>query len=251
MSRQTKAARDGAGASNAGRATGGAADPSAAPSLERFEAVRRQTECVFARGTRLWGAEAWEPDAFARNIDRFAALLTRFAAVADAQRLDGILLEVAEPGAGATVERLAATTRAVVEGLTARDPAAAPGPLVDDPRWWLTFSGSALFVATFAPCYDTTSSRYGFGLEHTYLLFQTRASFVRRYAPGSGVLPESARVRTRAAFAASGRPYDLALTLSPLEANRFVKPGRLGEPPIEWWKAPRRPDERRERSDVR
>lgn len=157
--------------------------------------MRGQTECVFARGTRLWGAEAWEPGAFAHNLDRFAARLTRFAAVADVQRLDGIVLEIAEPGAGATVERLAATTRAVVEGLTARDPAPAPGPLVDDPRWWLTFGGSALFVATFAPCYDATSSRYGFGLEHTYLLFQTCASFVRRHAPGSGVLPESARIR--------------------------------------------------------
>ncbi|MGH3751881.1 MAG: hypothetical protein ACRDRP_04135 [Pseudonocardiaceae bacterium] len=138
--------------------------------------MRGQTECVFARGTRLWGAEAWGP------------------------------------GAGTTVERLT-TTRAVVEGLTARDLAAAPGPPVDDPRWWLTFGGSALFVATFAPCYDATSSRYGFGLDHTYVLFQTCTSFVRRHAPGSGVLPESARIRTRAAFAASGRPYDL--TLSP------------------------------------
>lgn len=133
MSRLVKAAHQGVGASKTGRATGGAADaaaangadPSAASSLERFEAVRGQTECVFARGTRLWG----------------------------------------EPGAGATMERLAATTRTVVEGLTARDPAAAPGPPVDDPRWWLTFGGSALFVATFAPCYDATSSRYSFGLE--------------------------------------------------------------------------------------
>ncbi len=200
---------------------------------------------MFARGTRLWGADAWVSGAFARNLDRFVALLTRFTAVADAQQLDGIVLEIAEPDAGATVERLAATTRAVVEGLTARDLAAVPGPPVDDPRWWLTFGSSAMFVATFAPCYDATSSRYGFGLQHTYLLFQTRASFVRRHASDSGELPESARVRTRAAFAASGRPYDLALTLSPLEAHRIVKPARLGEPPIEWWKAPRETDGRR------
>jgi hypothetical protein len=87
------------------------ADPSTAPSLKSFEVVRRQTECVFAGGTRLWGAEPWEPGAYLRNLDRFAALLTRFTAVADLQRLDGIVLEVAEPRAGATVEQLAATTR--------------------------------------------------------------------------------------------------------------------------------------------
>ncbi len=177
--------------------------------------------------------------------------MARFTAVADAQRSDGIVLEVAESGAGSTVDQLAATTRAVIEGLTARDPAAVLGPPVDDPRWWLTFDGSALFVATFAPCYEASSSRYGFGLEHTYLLFQTRASFVRRHTPGTNVLPENARARTRAAFAASGRPYDLALTLSPLEAHRFVKPGWYGEPPIEWWKAPLEPDKRRERLDDR
>lgn len=226
-------------------------DPSTAPSLERFEAVRGQSECVFARGARLWGAEEWESGAFGCNLDRFAALMTRFTAVADAQQLDGVVLEVAEPGAGTTVERLAATMRAVVEGLTARDPAASPDPPVDDPRWWLTFDGGALFVASFAPCYEVTSSRYGFGLRHTYLLFQTRGSFVRRHASGSTVLPERARVRTRTAFAAAGRPYDLALTLSPLEAHRFVKPARLGEPPIEWWKASREPDERRGQLDGR
>lgn len=212
-------------------------DPSTSPSLRRFESVRQHTDCIFARGTKLWGSGTWESGEFANNLDQFAMLLRRFVAVADTDRLDGIVLEIAEVEAGSTVASLAATTRAIVDGLAERDPAPIPGPPIDDPNWWLTFAGGTFFVATFAPCYDETSSRYNFGLKNTYLLFQTLGSFLRRHAVGGGI-PESARLKTRKAFAASGRPYDLAITLSPLEAHRVVKPGRLGDPPVEWWKAP-------------
>jgi len=214
-------------------------DPAEAGALRRFEAVRGRTECIFARGTRLWGSPDWERGELERNLDRFAERLSAFVAVADSDELDGIVLEVAEPDAGSTVEELAATTRAVVEGLIARDPAASETP-IEDPEWWLTFAGSPLFVATFAPCYDASSSRYGFGLERTYLLFQTRGSFVRRWSPRTGALSESARRKIRIAFERAGRPYDLSITLSPLEAHRYVKPARLGAPPVEWWKAPPR-----------
>ena len=90
-------------------------------------------------------------------------------------------------------------------------------------------------MVTFGPCYGPNSSRYAFGLDATYLLFQPRSSFVRRWAPGTDRLPDRAREAIRHDFEAAGRQYDLAITLSPREAHRVVKPVRLGEPPVRWW----------------
>jgi hypothetical protein len=109
---------------------------------------------------------------------------------------------------------------------------------IQDPRWWLTFNGHPLFLATFAACYGPASSRYSFGADRTYFFFQTLESFLRRHDRRTNRLPESARERIREAFRGAGRPYDLAITLSPLEAERFVKPLRLGDPPVRWWVSP-------------
>lgn len=48
------------------------------------------------------------------------------------------------------------------------------------------------------------------------------------------------RARTECSFARAARllgvrPYDLALTLSPREADRIVKPATYGAPPVPWW----------------
>jgi hypothetical protein len=88
-------------------------------------------------------------------------------------------------GAGATVEALARTTRTVIAGLTGLDPGERRDVPADDRGWRFTFAGERFFVVTFGPCYGPESSRYAFGLEATYLLFQTRSSFVRRWGPGN------------------------------------------------------------------
>jgi hypothetical protein len=98
---------------------------------------------------------------------------------------------------------------------------------IEEPDWWFTFARQPFFIVTFAPCYGPNSSRYAFGLAATYLLFQTRDSFVRRWDRNHRLAPES-RARIRDAFADAGRPYDLALTLSPCEAHRYVKPQGIG-----------------------
>jgi YqcI/YcgG family len=207
-------------------------------SVERFETVRLQTQCGFARGARLWGSCDWSAGGLEEAIAKFAQLLQRLAAEPPVSRPDGAVLEVADPAAGATVAALARTTDAVIVGLTARDPApqgTQPPLPVDNPGWVFTFAGAPFFVVTFGPCYGSDSSRYAFELTASYLLFQTRESFVRRWAPGTDRLPDAARREIRESFARAGRPYDLSITLSPLEAHRYVKPNRLGAPPVRWW----------------
>ena len=201
--------------------------------LQRFDTIRLRTECGFARGATLWGSDEWPAGGLEPAIAKFAELLGRL--VAEDEPPDGAVLEVCDPGAGATVDALARTTRTVIAGLASLDDGEHPDYPIDDPAWCFTFAGERFFVVTFGPCYGPESSRYAFGLDATYLLFQTRSSFVRRWAPGTDRLPDRARETIRRDFAAAGRPYDVAITVSPLEAHRFVKPARLGEPPVRWW----------------
>jgi hypothetical protein len=202
-------------------------------SLRRFDSIRLQTECSFARSAELWGSDEWPAGGLEAAVAAFAQLLARLVAQVDPP--DGAVLEVCDPLAGVSVEALARTTREVIAGLTGLDPDARPNVPVDDLGWWFTFAGERFFVVTFGPCYGPESSRFAFGLDATYLLFQARSSFVRRWAPGTDRLPDRAREAIRRDFAAAGRQYDLAITLSPLEAHRVVKPAHLGEPPVHWW----------------
>lgn len=208
----------------------------AAPSLDRFDAIRERTECVFARGTRLWGSDAWPQGDYERGVAAFAALLVALAGVPPDERPDGAVLEVTDAEAGSTVDAVARTTCTVLTTLSRLDPAGddCMSRPIEDPDWWFTFAEQPFFIVTFAPCYGLDSSRYAFELTATYLLFQTRDSFVRRWDRDHRLAPES-RTRIRTAFAYAGRPYDLALTLSPCEAHRYVKPRELGQAPVRWW----------------
>jgi YqcI/YcgG family len=212
--------------------------------LRRFDAIRLRTECLFATGARLWGSGEWPAGGLPAALAAFGDHLARLVVLPPDERPDGAVLEIPDPAAGATVERLGHTVKAVVGGLVAIDPASngAAQLAIEDPRWTFTFAGETFFVVTFAPCYPADSSRHAFGLTATYVLLQARSSFVRRWAPGQTRLPDRSREEIRRRFATAGRPYDLAITLSPLEAHRFVKPDRPGTPPVCWWTAERRHD---------
>lgn len=66
-------------------------------------------------------------------------------------------------------------------------------------------------------------------------MFLSSESFPRRRRRGADALPAEVKTAIRVAYAEAGRPYDLALTLSPREANRIVKPATYGAPPVPWW----------------
>lgn len=106
---------------------------------------------------------------------------------------------------------------------------------IEDPGWWFSFGGQKLFILTFGRCYPRSSSRYGFETDHTYIVFQPIHCFSRRIPDGAVRKSRQARSQIRRRYEDAGRPYDLAITLSAFEARRYVKPTRLGEPPVRWW----------------
>ncbi len=207
--------------------------------LEHFAPIKSGTLCVFADKARLWALRRWEPSRSAlENLGTQRETLERFCTEADRQALDGIVLEL--PGAlGATIEDLATTVGDVIAALCELDPAQGRSldRKVDKSGWWLTFAGRELFVLAFAPCYPETHSRWSFGLDATYIIFQPRSAFERR-RNGESSISSHTRARIRQTFSDMGQPYDSELADSDIEAHQFVKPLALGDPPVRWWPDP-------------
>jgi len=189
--------------------------------------IQESTHCSFARTARICGAPEWVATLpLEDNVDRALPSFLRFLRVARDQRLDGYVFEAVGDEFGSSIQQLARTTRRVLTYLSERDPAQ---------TYWFSLAGERLFVLTFAPCYGTDSSRYGFEQESTFILFQPEHSFDRKVPPGQAVIPDFIRRRIRDEFAAHNRSYDLAITLGRYEAHRYVKPLRFGDPIVRWW----------------
>jgi FPC/CPF motif-containing protein YcgG len=201
--------------------------------------VRSGTNCVFADRAKVWGAPAYTVgtglDVFLQSI---IDPLSEFLREAEAERLDGFVIELPSEY-GDTVDTLATTVRIALSFLAEHDPAG-PHPLsrerVNAPEWQFSFRGAPCFVIAIAPCYHVESSRYGFGSPSTFLFIQPQSSFTQLHVPRG----EHRKVREfiRNAFATNGRPYDVRIAESPCEADKFVKPLTLGEPPVRWWDEP-------------
>jgi hypothetical protein len=205
--------------------------------LDHFQRVLKGSSCLYARGTRLWGADPWQPgEGLAVNAAILFDNVAEFLERAAAEKLDGILFEIGEAGYGDDLDQLCDTTRVLLTCLAERDPTgnAMVGDIAD-PGWWFTLMGTALFVSVFAPCYPPSSSRYVFGADSTFFLFLTDDAFARRRAAGAGQWNGLARERIRREHEIAGRRYDLSITAGPLEALRYVKPLRLGDLPVLWW----------------
>jgi hypothetical protein len=93
-----------------------------------------------------------------------------------------------------------------------------------------------MFVVTMAPCYGADQSRYVFGEPYTFVVFQPDSAFDRVVKPGNhGLISASTRREIRARYGGNGRAYDSAISSSPFEAYRFIKPLAVGDAPVRWW----------------
>ncbi|MCX5247142.1 YqcI/YcgG family protein [Streptomyces sp. NBC_00201] len=219
--------------------------PVSGEQAEAFGRVLGRTQCVFARRSVIWTAP-WTGPCIDDAVRAWAPLVRGFAEAARRDPVDGLVLAL--PGSfGDSVDRLAATTRQVLDGLAAKDGRGRRGLQSPERQgWYFTFAGERMFLVTMAPCYPADHARHSFGEPYTFLLLQADRAFDRAVSPGSGgIISSAVRSRIRELYDQHGRPYDLAITLSPFEAYRFVKPLALGEPPVRWWEARVDQDDRR------
>jgi hypothetical protein len=223
--------------------------PSDAPTLRSFEVVQMKTACPYAKAARLWGAPRWDRDqSIDENIRRIAVPLSRFVYLQKWETLDGFVVGVTDDRLVGDMKSLSRTLRMILKSLTLLDQFA-PNLFdreVKSKDWYFEFLGIRMFLIVFSPLYGHDSPRETYGEKSTFILFQPQQSFVQNKALRNDERNENRSIlvgkfsqrfsHIRARFADVGKPYDCPIMMAPFQAPRFLKPFKLGEPEIEWWK---------------
>ena len=97
------------------------------------------------------------------------------------------------------------------------------------------------FLTTFAPFYPETNSRFSFGAQHCYILFQPEISFAIHDLPPDTAetnwdRPVTVRDKIRIAFRDAGREYQAPLATRLHMVYDIVKQVDPHDTPLEWWK---------------
>jgi len=223
--------------------------PSDAPTLRSFEVIQKKTACPYAKAARLWGGPSWDRD---QNIDynvrKIVIHLERFVYLQRWETLDGFVIGISDDRLVGNVEDLSKTLRLILRKLNELDrfKASLFDREVKSKEWHFEFMGTLMFLIVFSPLYDHESPRETYGEKSTFIMVQPQQSFVdnkalrdRERSENRSVLVETfsqrfANIRKR--FAEVGKPYDSPIMAAPFEAPRYLKPLKVGDPEIEWWK---------------
>jgi len=198
-------------------------------------------------------AQDWNPSkSLEQNVQDNVELFADFLRLGKWLHLDGFVYEVRGEAYGRSVDAFGESVRRVLTSFSDRDPHGVrcmSKSYVHQFGWYFEYGNEQVFVTTFAPCYPSSSSRYQFEqhADSCFILFQPEYSFAWRNVdcfrdPNTNwTNPESSRDKIRCAYAESGRSYlavgKEAAVLQPT-AFEIVKPLRLGEGIVEWWKRP-------------
>uniref|UniRef100_A0A0B7ATI9 Uncharacterized protein n=1 Tax=Arion vulgaris TaxID=1028688 RepID=A0A0B7ATI9_9EUPU len=105
------------------------------------------------------------------------------------------------------------------------------------------FNKIIFFITTFAPFYPNTNSRYAFGCENCYILFQPEISFAIHDLPSdtaetNWIQPMTVRDKIRVAFRDAGREYEAPLIHRKPMVYEILKPVHSEDESILWWLPP-------------
>eukprot|EP01127_Copromyxa_protea_P015461 TRINITY_DN4456_c0_g1_i2.p1 TRINITY_DN4456_c0_g1~~TRINITY_DN4456_c0_g1_i2.p1 ORF type:complete len:223 (+),score=40.24 TRINITY_DN4456_c0_g1_i2:7-675(+) len=189
---------------------------------KKFDAVRTKSQCTYAHTAKTFGAPNWNSKlSIEDNLSSMIPSLLHFVSIARVEKIDGYLIEITDPSVGRTEEDVVETILTVVKffGQLHRSTKDRNSfntyiekKAQGQKKWCdygVTINNERLFITPFAPCYPETSSRYSFGLKHTFLLLQASWSFdmLNEKANGDWTKIIEARDKIRENFAKHGRPY--------------------------------------------
>jgi hypothetical protein len=210
------------------------------PFPPEFENLRRSTKCPFARAARLVGCSLAGRGTLERRVMRLVPLLLRMTKEGRARRLDGFILQIPAHGFATDLAMLSRTVNRTLRALAEHDPTgsdcfAKRDVVAED--WQFSFNGTRFFITTFAPFYGPGHSRYSGRKDSAFIYFQPEYSFDHHGISVANPDRERLKERVRCAFEESGVGYSIALVRQPIEAYKYVKPLKVGDPPVEWWNA--------------
>jgi len=227
--------------------------PSDAPTLRSFETIKRETACPYAKAARLWGAPPWDRDkSIEDNVSGLALPLRKFVYLQRWEILDGFVIEISDDRLVGDMKSLSRTLRSILKSLNLLD-SFKPNLFdreVKSSDWNFEFQGARMFLIVFSPLYDRESSRETYGERSTFIMLQPQRSIWDKALRDDERIEQEKRedrpvlveifsrrfANIRQRFADIGKPYDGPIQKAPFQAPRYIKPLRLGDPEIEWWK---------------
>jgi hypothetical protein len=200
-----------------------------------FRVLQKHIPCIFGGESRFILAPSWPDENVSLNGygDCLAPVLAEVLRNGMAEGLDGAAV-VLPARFGSSPQEIGRSLKCILSVLDSYLDYGT-GCLLSDrlehSDWAFEFADEALFIATFAPCYEENSPRYSFGTNKLIVLFQPIYSFRKH----SSLIGEGSVVREviRRKFREKGAQYEFKI---PTEINRYVRPLKAGDPEVVWWK---------------
>jgi len=216
-------------------------DPTTASSLKNFKNIMNQTQCLFAQTSRIWGNIEWNHQlSIEENVKASIESFRKFLKASKYEHLDGYVFELT-PGKfyGSTVEKLGESLRLLLTALAKHDSTSNSfirSENLEKLSWQFSFDQTPTFITTFGPCYPKTHSRYGFGTESVFILFQPEISFGHHNIPSPlDDNPNNIRQKIRANFQRNNRPYHRPRNVVLPVVHLYCKPLDYTDKPLKWW----------------
>lgn len=232
-------------------------DPTNCKALKRFETCKNSSPCLFAKTARLWGSPEYRRElSLEENCElMIPALLVFFSRVEDAgQDWDGFLIEVRGLQHCNDVLAFSGTVRTVLNSIGENDPSGlncAKMASISSPSWYYSFCNVPIFVTTFAPFYDSSSSRHMGELtaensDSCFILLQPEISFLRHKIGAdtphtNWSNPVTIRDKIRVNFRAKNKSYYIPSSTSYAVSEHIVHSvgnvfsDRLQTNPVRFW----------------
>ncbi|XP_002731148.1 uncharacterized protein LOC100369553 [Saccoglossus kowalevskii] len=219
-------------------------DPLATDSIHMFQPIKNNTECTFAKHSKLWGSCDWnERLSLEENITRSIPMFIKFTAICSLRHLDGFVFQLPGEQFGDSIEVFGDSVRRVLTVLSDNDPAGyhcMNKSFIGKKGWCFEFNRETFFITTFAPLYPETSSRFNFGSPHSFILFQPEISFWLHSLPKdtphtNWESPKTVRDRIRIAYKKSGREYLIRDTLIFPVVHDILPAVNMNGALTEWW----------------
>eukprot|EP01103_Thecamoeba_quadrilineata_P020797 TRINITY_DN9133_c0_g1_i1.p1 TRINITY_DN9133_c0_g1~~TRINITY_DN9133_c0_g1_i1.p1 ORF type:complete len:314 (+),score=63.55 TRINITY_DN9133_c0_g1_i1:69-1010(+) len=222
--------------------TGLIGDPPSFPSVTSFHTISHKTHCLFARSAKIWGSLPFDDNlSIEENVSQNITNLKIFIQSGKGLHLDAFVFELPNRF-GLDVHEFGDAVRRVLTEISKQDPHHGQSmmkPYIGYRGWVFLFASESIFVTTFAPCYSSNNSRYGFGSSSAFVLLQPEYSFAWKEigddtAETNWENPKTVRDKIRVDFKKHGRPYDASKLFLP-RALHVVKALEEKDPVLTWW----------------
>jgi hypothetical protein len=214
-------------------------DPALSECLHTFSAIVGTTQCLFADRAKLWGAPPYDLKInLEKNIFRAVESLARFSGVCTRECLDGYVIEIKECEHIASLDTFTQSFRRTLQTLCANDPSGdnCMQQRIDSPAWRFRFAGESFFVSAFAPFYAPNHPRSSMNETSAFIFFQPESSFDANNIHSRNPFRKRIKETIRKSFSDANRSYSVELVKQPIEAYKYIKPLRIGDSYVTWWR---------------